>query len=156
MTGRKCTATTTAGTPCRAWAVHGTSPPRCAPHGGGRARIGAPENNTNAVTHGVHAATAQPPTNLNTRIEDLDNRVQQLSEFIDNLDDKTALGDRLALLDMHGRLTSRLGRLMKDRASIAAPEASGMAAALREALSIASGLLGVDLLSKKSQSTFPI
>jgi hypothetical protein len=29
---RKCTATTKAGRPCRAWAVHGTNPPRCQAH----------------------------------------------------------------------------------------------------------------------------
>jgi hypothetical protein len=32
--GVMCGATTKAGNPCRNYAVHGTQPPRCAPHGG--------------------------------------------------------------------------------------------------------------------------
>ncbi len=50
-----CTATTRQGQPCRAWAVPGTDPPRCAPHGGAGAKPGAPEGNQNAVTHGFYA-----------------------------------------------------------------------------------------------------
>ena len=63
-----CTATTSAGFPCRAWAVRGSDPPRCAPHrrspsggGGGRWRIGAPDDNTNALKHGVYAASSLLP-----------------------------------------------------------------------------------------------
>lgn len=53
--GTYCTATTRLGQPCRAWAVLGTDPPRCAPHGGTGAKPGAPEGNRNAVTHGFYA-----------------------------------------------------------------------------------------------------
>ena len=56
-----CTATTSAGFPCRAWAVRGSDPPRCAPHGGGRWRIGALDDNTNALKHGVYAASSLLP-----------------------------------------------------------------------------------------------
>ena len=51
----RCTATTRGGQPCRGWAVPGTDPPRCAPHGGVAARPGAPEGNQNARTHGGYA-----------------------------------------------------------------------------------------------------
>ncbi len=51
----RCTATTRGGQPCRGWAVPGTDPPRCAPHGGVAARPGAPEGNQNACTHGMYA-----------------------------------------------------------------------------------------------------
>ncbi|MDF1515787.1 MAG: hypothetical protein P1S60_18415 [Anaerolineae bacterium] len=50
-----CTATTRTGQPCRAWAVPGTDPPRCAPHGGAGAKPGAPVGNQNALTHGYYA-----------------------------------------------------------------------------------------------------
>lgn len=152
-TSRKCPAPKKDGSPCKAWAVRTSDPPRCAPHGGGKARVGAPGGNDNATTHGVYSLSATPPTNLDTRIKDLDARVCELSEFIDGLDKTTALGDRLALFDLHGRLTSRLGRLMKDRQAVTEPDAHGMEAELREALGIASGILGLDLLKK---STFPI
>ena len=50
-----CTATTRQDQPCRAWALPGTDPPRCAPHGGASAKPGAPMGNHNAVTHGFYA-----------------------------------------------------------------------------------------------------
>ena len=51
----RCTATTRKGQPCRAWAVPGTDPPRCAAHGGVASKPGAPSGNQNAVTHGFYA-----------------------------------------------------------------------------------------------------
>ncbi len=51
----RCTATTRKGQPCRAWAVPGTDPPRCASHGGVSAKPGAPVGNQNAVIHGFYA-----------------------------------------------------------------------------------------------------
>ena len=47
----KCTAVTAKGKPCKAWAIHDSIPPRCAPHSG---ITGAPKGNTNAVTHGFY------------------------------------------------------------------------------------------------------
>lgn len=151
---QRCSESTKNGKPCKAWAVRGSIPPRCAAHGGGKALTGAPANNRNAVTHGVYALSTDPPTDLNARIADLDRRVRELSEFIDNLPADTPTTERSALFDLQGRLTSRLGRLMKDRQAISSTDADDMEAELREALRIASGLLGVDLLSKKS--TLPI
>jgi hypothetical protein len=54
-TRRRCTATCTDGSPCRAWAVRTSDPPRCSPHGGGRLPAGAPRGNQNARTHGFYA-----------------------------------------------------------------------------------------------------
>lgn len=151
--GRRCPETNADGTPCRAWAVRTSDPPCCAPHGGGARTVGAPPENDNALTHGVYATTDTPPTNLNTRIKDLDKRVRELSLHIDDLPDETTLENRISLLDLHGRLTSRLGRLMRDRHTIAESDGQGMEAALRESMAIASQILGVELLKK---STFPI
>jgi len=44
---------------CRAWAVRDSDPPLCAPHTPGK-RIGAPQGNQNALTHGFYASTLQP------------------------------------------------------------------------------------------------
>lgn len=52
---QKCTALTRSGDPCRAWAVPGTNPPRCASHGGVDAKPGAPVGNQNALKHGFYA-----------------------------------------------------------------------------------------------------
>lgn len=62
QTSRLCTATSADGSPCRAWAVRGSHPPRCAPHGGGAAPVGAPTGNQNARTHGFYARTRLPST----------------------------------------------------------------------------------------------
>jgi hypothetical protein len=51
----RCSHTTAAGRPCRAWAVHGTDPPACAAHAGRIRGAGAPQGNQNARTHGFYA-----------------------------------------------------------------------------------------------------
>lgn len=60
----RCSHTTAAGNPCRAWALQGTDPPACWAHSGrsspsepvGRqGRAGAPRGNQNARTHGFYA-----------------------------------------------------------------------------------------------------
>jgi hypothetical protein len=46
-----CTATNANGRPCSAWAMHKSNPPLCSAHAG---ITGAPQGNTNAVTHGYY------------------------------------------------------------------------------------------------------
>ena len=53
----KCTSNTTKGQPCKAWAIRGSSPPRCAPHAG-RAR--GKKGNQNAVKHGYYRRHVEP------------------------------------------------------------------------------------------------
>ena len=53
----KCTAVTAKGKPCKAWAIHHSDPPRCAPHSG---LVGAPTGNSNAVTHGYYQRRVTP------------------------------------------------------------------------------------------------
>jgi hypothetical protein len=55
-----CTATCADGSSCRAWAVRGTDPPRCAAHGGGERPVGPPKGNQNARTHGFYVRTDVP------------------------------------------------------------------------------------------------
>ena len=47
----RCSALTASGKPCKAWAVHGSDPPLCAPHAG---LAGAKKGNQNAVKHGYY------------------------------------------------------------------------------------------------------
>ena len=42
---------------CRAWAVHGSDPPRCSPHSG---RAGAPPGDTRHLTHGYYTSVLRP------------------------------------------------------------------------------------------------
>lgn len=60
MPSRPCTATTTAGKPCRAWAVHGTEPPLCSAHARRNTGAGAPRGNQNALKHGFYRSALTP------------------------------------------------------------------------------------------------
>jgi hypothetical protein len=53
---RPCSATTTAGEPCKAWAVHDTGPPLCSAHAGRNVGAGAPLGNQNRTTRGFYAS----------------------------------------------------------------------------------------------------
>ena len=60
----RCSHTTAAGKPCRAWAMRNPSPygqpPACIAHAGRRRGSGAPRGNQNARTHGFYARTLSP------------------------------------------------------------------------------------------------
>jgi len=148
--GRRCTATTAAGLPCRAYAVRGSEPPRCAPHGGGRRPVGGQAGNSNALKHGVYAASAPPsgadrteagaspslaPTRdvdrgarerLDGRIADLDRRLDQLSRYIDRFSigdgspGTLTIQDFSRLIALQGELLSRIMRLLRDRQQLQA------------------------------------
>lgn len=115
----RCTAVCADGLPCRAWAVRGTDPPRCAPHGGGRAPVGAPRSNQNARTHGFYARR-EPPLEgwtIDAVIADLYSRHAGLSRYVDRLlaDGDGDASEFARLLALHGKSASRLGRLLRDR-----------------------------------------
>jgi hypothetical protein len=107
----RCTATTRAGRPCRAWAVAGTDPPRCAPHGGGARPVGAPPNNRNAEKHGMYGAShAVSVGNLSADLAD------RLGRFGDSIEERAAelTLDQLArLLDTYSQAISRLARIRR-------------------------------------------
>ncbi len=93
----RCAAICADGSPCRAWAVRGTQPPRCAPHGGGRAPVGAPPGNQNARTHRYYAHRDVPPEGwtLETLIADVAARHEGISGYLERLlaDDQVAPAD---------------------------------------------------------------
>jgi len=141
----KCNQLKDDGTPCQAWAVRESDPPRCAAHGGGKAPVGAPPGNQNAKSHGLYTADDKVPFDLDARITDLDRRVQQLSLYIDrNLTDLQP-DEYNTLFNLQGSLTSRLGRLMRDRQQVTAA-IDDLDEAVQEALEITSHLIGTDLL----------
>ena len=88
MTRTQCTANNRHGTQCKAWAVPGSDPPRCAAHGGASKLPGAPQGNKNAQTHGFYAQAApesntQSPLTIDLIIEDLHQRQITLSRYLD-------------------------------------------------------------------------
>jgi hypothetical protein len=147
LSKRRCTATTSKGDPCKAWAVHGSDPPRCAAHGGGSSHVGAPRNNDNAETHGFYAQPQDPPRTIDEIIADLAEKQGALSAYIDSLlnDDDTALEDVARVLKIHGMNASRLGRLLRDKRALSGKAADGIAGAVAQALDELSTELNVDL-----------
>lgn len=140
---QKCTAVTKTGMPCKAWAVIGSDPPRCAAHGGGRAPVGAPVSNTNAQTHGFYAESEAAPTTIEEIIEDLAAKQAGLSQYIDN--NQVDVEDLIALLTLHGSNASRLGRLLRDRRALSGEASDGIAGAIAQALDELGSELGADL-----------
>jgi len=152
----QCTATTRAGQRCKNHAVAGSDPPRCSSHGGGHSPVGAPPGNTNAQTHGAYTRPLDPAADLDARISDLNHRIEQLSAFIDRASLRTSddgdsddsaidLDQYTRLLSLHGQLTSRLGRLMRDRQTISPEDNSFLQECINEALDEVSEILGVKL-----------
>ena len=152
MTSHRCSASRADGSPCRAWAVHGTAPPRCAPHGGGSASVGAPTGNQNALKHGFYVPRACeerlqdiPPDqwSIDTIILDVCIKQARLSRYIElNRADLSA--KQLArFLQLHGRNASRLGRLLRDRRALCGDAADGISAAIAQALDELHDELGI-------------
>ncbi len=115
----RCTALRADGLPCRTSAVRGTDPPRCAPHGGGRAPVGAPRGNQNARTHGLYASTVMPaeiPTSDRV-IAELAARYVLLSRHVDRLLAQDHADDRelARLFTLYSTTASRLARLLLQR-----------------------------------------
>ena len=106
---RRCTATTAAGHPCRAYAVHGTDPPRCAPHRGGKTPVGAPAGNTNAQPHGFYAAQPDAVSIANT-ITGLSDKLERMDDLLPRLENPDHL---IAVFSIYTQATSRLGRLLR-------------------------------------------
>ena len=120
----RCTATCADGSRCRAWAVRGTEPPRCAPHGGGQAPVGAPQGNQNARTHGFYARAELAPNEpspedwtIDTLIADYATRHFSLSRYVGRLlaEDNVDHRELSRLLTLYGKSASRLRRLFEER-----------------------------------------
>ena len=180
---QRCTATTRAGRPCRAWSVPGTDLPRCAAHrsrrppgdGGCTGSAEHPPGSPKGEAHGVDARTGEGNArrdeydtgrggcdtrpyivDIDTRIADLNRRIEQLSRYIDEVqigpppdgDDGNRyidLDQYARLLSLHGQLTSRIGRLLRDKQTIAPEDDSWLQACFNDALDQASQILGVAL-----------
>jgi hypothetical protein len=104
MTPQKCTAQTSAGRRCRAWAVQGSSPPRCARHGGGSRAAGAPTGNSKRPSPGFYATDPETVT-IDQAIAGLVDKMRRIDALM-----ATAHTDHLlTLLTLYTQSYSRLG-----------------------------------------------
>lgn len=142
-----CTATKADGTPCKAWAIADTDPPRCAAHGGATGKPGAPKGNQNAVKHGFYAGYTAPGVTIDDVLDDLAAKQRALSDYITaRLEDpETDVANIAHLFALHAQTASRLGRLLRDRRAITGDAADGIAGAIGQALDELGSILGADL-----------
>jgi len=148
----RCIATNKDGSPCRAWAVRGSDPPRCSSHGGRRASAGAPSGNQNARTHGFYADEQAPlpelgdiPDSIAEVIHDLAVKQARLSKLINGKLASNDIHVLARLLRLHAQTASRLGRLLRDQRALSGRAADGISAAIAQALDELSNELGTDL-----------
>lgn len=120
---------------------------------------GPPPGSTNAQADAVYArppalddtlSSSRQAADIDTRIADLNRRIEQLSDYIDHATIGSGEGsidvDQYArLLSLHGQLTSRFGRLLRDKQQIAPDEANPLQQAILDALGQAGEILGVVL-----------
>jgi len=145
---RRCTATCRNGDPCRAWAVRGTDPPRCASHGGSKSPPGAPLGNTNALKHGFYAQSDLPE---DATIDDIIARLYmqqlELETYIAEVKAANAASilELTHLLQLYGQNASRLGRLLRDERALSGDAADGISSAIGKALDELGSEWGIDI-----------
>jgi hypothetical protein len=150
MSPQKCGHLTRNGDPCQAWAVRGSSPPRCAAHGGRPlpppAASGGRGDPTWPVGEGDDTGV------IAGIIGDLAAKQQRLSAYIDDLlslaadrPDGASIRDIAHLLALHSQNAARLGRLLRDKRALSGEAADGIAGAIAQALDELGSEWGLEL-----------
>jgi hypothetical protein len=134
---RRCSATTKAGQPYRAWAMEGSSV--CAAHAG---KTGAPKGNRNRLTHGWYAAPSKPVVTIEDAIENLGERLAHSTEFLDQVDDPALW---FKAFNLHAQGLSRLGRLLRDKRALSGKSAETLLDVIGQVIDEISTELGVEL-----------
>lgn len=148
MSSRRCNAVCRDGTPCRAWAVRGTNPPRCAAHGGASRSVADLRGIEQALKRRAYAAYDVPEgCSIDAVIDDLYQKQVWLSDVIDRVQngEEVTLRELAYLLRTHGQNASRLGRLLRDRRALSGDAADGISGAIAQALDELSTELGTEL-----------
>ncbi|MGC9349112.1 MAG: hypothetical protein ACP5JG_13285 [Anaerolineae bacterium] len=163
LKSRRCTALRRDGTPCAAWAVRGSEPPRCSSHGG-RALVstsgavdstgpdGGPDHlglPVAASPYGQRARREDEPnydlSSIEDVVADLAEKQRLVSEYIEEQAADMEVDQLAHLLALHARTASRLGRLLRDQRALSGDAADGIAGAIAQALDELSTELGTDL-----------
>ena len=147
MKSRRCTAVCLDGTPCRAWAVRGTEPPRCSAHGGTAVRNEGEQRRLDALRHACFAEPDLPKDcSIDAVIDAVFQRQVELETYLREVWDSDIAPNEVAqLLRVHGQNAFRLGQLLRARRALAGEAGDGIAAAVSQALDELSSELGVDL-----------
>ncbi len=154
---RKCSHTTTAGKPCRAWAIRGSQPPLCAAHAGRTKSAGAPPANLNRRQHGFYSTSLDPAeiADLVTFADDLSLNdeiavarviLRRVMGHLQHPDlQHIAIDDlaRLSSLILAG--TRTVARLLRDQRALSGDAADGFAGAIAQALDELSTEIGIQL-----------
>jgi hypothetical protein len=139
---RRCAARKRDGSPCQAWAVRGSDPPRCSSHRGG-----APSRETLSHTSS-DAATIEPEVDIST-IEgvflDLARKQAHVSDYLETHVKEFGVENLVHIFQLHAQTASRLGRLLRDKRALSGDAADGIAGAIAQALDELSTELGADL-----------
>lgn len=123
-----CGALTKEGRPCPNWAVHGSDPPRCASHGGGTRRVGAPPGTRSNLKHGAymkasstHTAQAAEECDMTIfeRLErELTTKLARLAVYIDRQLETEEVPALESLFLLYARMAWRLGWMRRQVRSI--------------------------------------
>lgn len=151
---QKCTAHTRSGRSCRAWAVQGSDPPRCAAHRDIQRPV-TPEAGTNCEPEQVSAEPdfyPRDPTEvtIDGAIAGLADKMRRLDAIIAGYD-KVQGSDwppdsvLIRLFGLYTLASSRLSRLLRDRRALSGQAADGFTGAIAQALDELSTEWGVDL-----------
>ena len=137
---RRCQGIRADGARCRAWAVRGVDPPRCAAHSG---KVGAPPGNKNAQTHGYYSQSEGEIRSIGDAVRDVERRLTWIGQYLDDPDLEPE--QRLVAFGLYGQMVSRYGRLLRDRRALS-----------DEAIDSLLGLVGQAIDEVKTQMGYPV
>jgi hypothetical protein len=138
----KCTAMRRDGHPCRAWAMAGTDPPRCAAHGAAKGRVGAPLGNENALKHGFYSKPSRPLETIDDALQHLAECLTQLADYVRDSMYELSVDDMARLSAVRGQNLSRYVRMLRDKAAMSGDLDDELEQQVAEALRLVSKQLG--------------
>jgi hypothetical protein len=142
---QRCSATTEAGHPCKAWAVVGSDPPRCERHGGRRPPDAAPLEDARPVEHDAHAGGPGRIATLDDVIDHLAESLEQLAAYVREHQDELKVYELARLCAVRGQNLGRFARLLREQAVQAGELDGELAAQIDEALDLAGEALKVEV-----------
>jgi len=140
---RKCSFRHRDGRTCRAWAIRGSDPPRCAAH----QEDGGPVGNKKRQSHGFQVQPVRDLRDIDDVVEDALVKQTQLSAFIEQkvAEGEMEVKEMAKLLALHGQNAVRIGRLLRDQRALSGKSADGLLEAIGAALDELSTELGIEL-----------
>ena len=150
---RLCTATTTAGRPCQAWAIRDSDPPRCPAHARMDRNLTTRRQRTEEITVYRQQLSEQEVVDLiaNGGGETLGdeiaiNRIMlgRLLNFLQEADD-VSIPEVVKIVALVFRSTKAMSTLLRDEKALSGEAAEGIAGAIGQALDELSMELGLEL-----------